>query len=198
MKSQLRKELRRRRRAFDPLERARRSKLAAAAVTRLPQFKAGARVAIYLPFDGETDTSDLIAAARRRRVRIFTPVIVDRRHGRIRFQPLTGRTRRGVFGIHVPSRKGRPIEPRWFNLMVVPLVGVDHAGHRLGFGGGYYDRALAFRRTRLRWPGPRLVGLCFGCQKVPTVHAQPWDARLDAIATEAGLELFPIEDGECK
>src|SRR6267378_1458496 len=49
-----------------PAEHALRSDLAASAVTRLPAFKAGARVAVYLPFDRETDTAALLAAARRR------------------------------------------------------------------------------------------------------------------------------------
>jgi 5-formyltetrahydrofolate cyclo-ligase len=193
MKPELRKSLRRKRRAFGPFESARRAKLAAAAVTRLPQFKAGARVAVYLPFDGELDTAGVLAAARRRGVRIYVPVVVDRRHSRIEFHPLSSGTRRGTFGILVPSGRGRPTPPRWFDLMLVPLVGVDTLGRRLGFGGGFYDRALAFRRARRTWPGPRVVGYCFDCQRVDTVFAESWDARLDALATESGITLFPRE-----
>ena len=51
------------------------------------------------------------------------------------------------------------------NLIVVPLVGVDAEGRRLGMGGGFYDRALEFRRRRRHWTGPRLVGLAFDCQR---------------------------------
>lgn len=193
MKNPLRMQLRRRRRAFAPAERARLSKLATAAVTRLPQFKAGARVAVYLPFDGETDTCYLIASARRRGVHIFVPVITDRRHSRIRFYPLAGETRPGVFGILVPRRKGLPTDPRWLDLIVVPLVGIDCEGHRLGMGGGFYDRALAFRHARRRWPGPRLVGFGFDCQRVTSVFRGSWDTRLDALATESGLALFGRE-----
>ena len=154
------------------------------------EFKAGARVALYLPFDRETDTAALIAAARRRRVRVFVPVVVDLRARRIRFYPLSGRTERGVFGISVPRRHGRPTAPRWLDLIVVPLVGIDGGGRRLGMGGGFYDRALAFRRRRRAWMGPRLVGLGFDCQRVATVYADSWDVRLDAMATESGLEEF--------
>ena len=196
MKLELRRELRRKRRALGPDERARRSKLAAAAIVRLPQFKAGARVAVYLPFDGETDTAAIVAAARRRRVRIFVPVVTDRRHGRIRFYPLAGATRRGTFGICVPRHTGHPAAARWFELIVVPLVGIDGMGRRLGFGGGFYDRALGFRRTRRWWQGPRLVGFAFDCQRVDTVSAQAWDVRLDALATESGLTRFAREARE--
>ncbi len=156
-------------------------------------FKAGACVAVYLPFDGETNTAALLAAARRRGVRMFVPVIADLRHRRLSFHPLSGRTSRGVFGIAVPHRSGRPLAPRWFDLIVMPLVGVDAHGYRLGMGGGFYDRALAFRRLRGAWRGPRLVGLGFDCQRIDSRFADAWDVRLDALATESGLQLFPKE-----
>jgi len=76
------------------------------------------------------------------------------------------------------------------DLIVVPLVGVDGRGLRLGMGGGFYDRALAFRRVRKSWKGPRLVGLAFDCQRVDTVFADGWDVRLDSLATESGLVHF--------
>jgi len=154
-------------------------------------FKSGARVAVYLPFDRETNTAALLVAARRRRIQIFVPVVSDLRHRRMRFHPLEGKTRRGVFGISVPHRGGRALEARWFDLIVVPVVGIDVQGRRLGMGLGFYDRALAFRRHRRHWMGPRLVGLGFECQRAESVCAQPWDARLDALATELGLEYFP-------
>ena len=95
-----------------------------------------------------------------------------------------------MFGISVPHRNGRAIESRWFDLIVVPLVGVDPRGRRLGMGGGFYDRALAFRRCREHWMGPRLIGFGFECQRAATVFAQPWDVCLDALATESGLTHF--------
>lgn len=197
MKTQLRKLLRARRRALGEHDHALRSRLAAAAVARLAAFKAGARVAFYLPVRGEMDTAALLAAARRRGVRAFVPVVTDVRHRRLRFHPLTGRTARGAYGILVPDGIARrpvtALAPRWFDLVVVPLVGVDRHGHRLGMGGGYYDRAFAYRRLRHRWMGPRLVGLAFECQKVDSIRGDPWDLKLDALATEAGVEFFRRE-----
>jgi 5-formyltetrahydrofolate cyclo-ligase len=192
MKAQLRKELRARRRGLSAADHALKSNLGASAITRLPAFKPGARVALYLPFDRETNTAALLIAARRRRVRVYVPVIESRRHARLRFFPLSGKTRRGVFGISVPHGAARrhTVAPRWFDLIVAPLVGVDGEGRRLGMGGGFYDRALAFRRTRQLWRGPRLVGLAFECQRTSAVYAQPHDIRLDAVATERGVHHF--------
>jgi 5-formyltetrahydrofolate cyclo-ligase len=190
MKVPLRKHLRAQRRSLSAADHAHRSRLAARAVARLPMFRAGKRIALYLPFDRETDTAALIAAARRRGMRLFVPVIVDRRHSRIRFYPFDGKTRRGVFGISVPSSLARPTASRWLNLIVIPLVGVDASGRRLGMGGGFYDRALEFRRRRRHWPGPRLVGFAFDRQRTDASFAEPWDLRLDSLATESGLKHY--------
>jgi 5-formyltetrahydrofolate cyclo-ligase len=194
MKGSLRKELRARRRALTPGEHALRSDLAASAITRLPAFRSGARVAIYLPFDREVNTRALLIAAQRRAVHIYVPVITDVAHRRMSFYPITGRTRRGTFGISVPhaapGRAHRQLGPRWFDLVVVPLVGIDRGGRRLGMGLGFYDRAFGFRSHRLHWRGPLLVGLAFECQRVESVHPKPWDLALDALATERGLVHF--------
>ena len=190
MKDKLRKALRAQRRSLDPAEHTRRSARAAAAVAAMARFKAGARVAVYLPFDREIHTAELLAAAHRRGVRLYVPVIADVRHRRLRFLPLSGKTRRGTYGIAIPVESGRWLAPRWFNLIVVPLVGVDGDGRRLGMGGGFYDRALAFRRVRHHWRGPLLVGFAFDCQRVADVFAEPWDARLDAAASESGIVYF--------
>ena len=67
-------------------------------------------------------------------------------------------------------------------LIAVPLVGFDGAGHRLGMGGGWYDRTLA---SRLQRPAPPwLVGVGFEAQRIEAVGAQAWDVPLDAICTE--------------
>jgi 5-formyltetrahydrofolate cyclo-ligase len=192
MKPTLRRELRARRRALGAAEHRRCSRDAAKAITALPEFSAGKRIAVYLPFDAEADTAWLIAAARRRGIRVYVPVVTDLRHARMRFYPLDGRTRPGAFGIHVPSLAAASISPRWLDLIVVPLVGVDAVGRRLGMGRGFYDRALDFRRQR-RWRGPRVVGLAFECQRTAAGFAQPWDLRLDALATETELHHFSGE-----
>ncbi len=157
---------------------------------RLRGFRAGKRVALYLPFDREVDTAALIRAAQQRGVQIFVPFISDRRHCRLRFFPLIGETSPGAFGISVPRLRTAPISPQWLNLIVVPLVGVDGDGRRLGMGGGYYDRALAFRRRRSIWKGPHLVGLAFQRQRTDLKFAEAWDIQLNSLATETGVEQF--------
>ncbi len=163
VKATLRKLLRTQRRSLSANRHADLSSAAAGALMRLRLFRAGKRVALYLPFDRELDTAALIDSARRRRVQLFVPVIIDRRHCRLRFYPLKGETRPGVFGISIPRLRATPVLSQWLDLIVIPLVGVDSGGRRLGMGGGYYDRALAFRRrrticmARIWWALPLIV-----------------------------------------
>ena len=68
------------------------------------------------------------------------------------------------------------------SLLLVPLTGFDAAGNRLGMGGGWYDRSLAFRRER---PAPPwLVGAAYATQCTEQIPVEPWDVRLDAICSE--------------
>ena len=90
----------------------------------------------------------------------------------------------------MPRLRLTPISAQWLDLIVVPLVGVDGEGGRLGLGGGYYDRALALRQRRRFWKGPHLVGFAFDCQRTSVNFADAWDERLDSLATESGVEHY--------
>ena len=72
-------------------------------------------------------------------------------------------------------------------LVVMPLVGFDARGHRLGMGGGWYDRSFAFRNPAT--PPPWLVGVGFDAQRVPRLEPAPWDVMPDAICTETNTLL---------
>ena len=58
-------------------------------------------------------------------------------------------------------------------------------GHRVGMGGGYYDRSFAFLQQRHHWRKPRMLGIAYEFQKQPAIRPNAWDVPLDAIATEA-------------
>jgi 5-formyltetrahydrofolate cyclo-ligase len=89
----------------------------------------------------------------------------------------------GAFGVMRPAGT-EPLVPR---ALIVPLLAWDRRGHRLGYGGGFYDRTLA----ALRAAGPVLaVGLAYSAQEMAEVPVEPTDARLDALACEDGLIRF--------
>lgn len=82
------------------------------------------------------------------------------------------------FGTLAPSEIAPKAEPDY---VLMPLLGFDRFGTRLGYGGGYYDRTLA------ALPDARAIGCGYACQELDEVPADAYDARLSAIATEAGI-----------
>lgn len=86
------------------------------------------------------------------------------------------------FGTLAPSDLAPRAEP---DLILMPLLGFDKAGTRLGYGGGYYDRTLARLGKR-----PMLVGLAFSAQGLEHIPRDAHDVPLDAVVTETGVEFF--------
>lgn len=86
------------------------------------------------------------------------------------------------FGTLAPSDLAPRSEP---DLILMPLLGFDKAGTRLGYGGGYYDRTLATMRKK-----PMLVGLAFSAQGFDHIPREAHDIPLDAVVTENGVEFF--------
>jgi 5-formyltetrahydrofolate cyclo-ligase len=183
----LRAALRAQRQALSTAQRAHAAKLVARHVGRLLHLRPGARVALYAAVRGELPTDELIALARRRGWTIYLPRIDHRRRGRkMQFVQLGARHRTNRLGIEEPQG-ARTISPRRLDIVFLPLVGFDARGVRLGAGGGYYDRAFAFRRWRSFWHTPRLVGVAYAFQQVERITPAAHDVLLDAVVTEKGM-----------
>ena len=182
----MRQELRRRRASLPPAERARAARSIAAQLAAAGLLRPGLRIGAYLAVRSEISLAPFITLARRAGCRLWLPRIADTRTHRMTFVPADAPLQRGPHGIPEP-RAGARCAAQRLQLILVPLVGFDAAGHRLGSGAGYYDRALAFRAGRRRWRGPRLIGVAHSCQQAAAIAALPTDIPLDAVVTEKGL-----------
>jgi 5-formyltetrahydrofolate cyclo-ligase len=88
------------------------------------------------------------------------------------------------FGIPEPDiESASALPPEAMSLVVMPLVGFDSKGHRLGMGGGWYDRSFSFRNSAM--PPPWLVGVGFDVQCTDALEVEAWDVTPDAICTES-------------
>jgi 5-formyltetrahydrofolate cyclo-ligase len=187
-RSALRAHLNAQRRALSADERARAARLVARNADRALRLQAHWRIAVYAALPRELDAAPLIALAVSRGCRIYLPRIDQQRASRgMRFVEMRGGGwRRNRLGIAEPAG-GAALGARWLDLVFLPLVGFDRGGVRLGAGGGFYDRAFAFRNLRSRWHAPRLVGLAYAFQEVDSIGAAAHDVLMDAVVTETGM-----------
>lgn len=146
------------------------------------------RLAGYLANDGEPSIDLLFETCTRRNIPYCLPVL----HGqKLIFKPyVLGNTlKNNAFHIPEPSCK-QSFMTRYLSVILMPLVGFDKHGSRLGMGGGYYDRTLNFMRQPICKKAPLLIGIAYGLQAVEKLHRQAWDIPLDAVVTEQGLTCF--------
>jgi len=143
----------------------------------------GATIAGYHAHQNEADPARLLLALARAGAHIAFPRIV-RRDAPLEFHlvPEGEIMKPGAYGIHEPLEHWPRARPA---TLLVPLLAFDDAGHRLGYGGGYYDRTLA------ALPQARAIGIAYAGQRVDFLPHDAHDCRLDAILTENGLTEFP-------
>lgn len=184
---QLRRLLRQTRRALTPAQQREAARGLYRQLAQHPLFRRARHIALYLPNDGEIDPRLLLRAAQRRGKATYLPVLSPWPQTKMVFQRIR------------PGEKLRPnrfriLEPRmniarqrkvWtLDLVLLPLVGFDDAGGRLGMGGGFYDRSLAYLARRRQWRKPTLLGLAHECQKVERLAQASWDVPLQGTVSD--------------
>ena len=186
-KSELRKTLRRRRIAISRAQRNRCARRAALQLLRWRRLRQARHIAVYLSARSELSTAILIEYLLRQRRSLWAPVTGPA--AGMHFVPLRreSKTRRGPLNLPQPASTRPRRSAARIDLILLPLLGFDARGHRLGNGGGYYDRALAGPRPGRR---PLLVGYAYAAQETAAIPAESWDVRLDAVITEKGLRRF--------
>jgi 5-formyltetrahydrofolate cyclo-ligase len=137
-------------------------------------------VAAYLPADGEVDLGPLLQQLYDRGAETLLPVIGTARSLRFATWTPDDVLAANRFGIPEPVAEGTVVAGD-LDVVVLPCVAVDRRGGRLGFGAGYYDRALAVSRPRL------VVGVAFEVQVADDVGVLPHDQPLDVVVTERGV-----------
>ena len=184
-KQALRQAVLSRRDALDPRFRYEASLAAAKkAETAIVALK-GMMLAGYWPIRSEIDPRPLLSYMRDKGVRLCLPVVLDKETIAFReFLPDSELVQTG-FGTMGPDKNAPLVNPA---IMLMPLAGFDSRGHRLGYGAGHYDRALA--RFKAEGLEPLLIGMAFDAQQVPHVPNEPHDIALHQILTETGLRSF--------
>ena len=156
-----------------------------AGAANLIELEPGTVVSGFWPIRSEVDIRPLMFALREKGARLCLPAIIDKTT--IVFRELI----RGApmidmgFGTAGPGPEAEVLDPA---IMLVPLSAFDAGGQRIGYGAGYYDRAIS--KLIAKGISPRLIGIAFDCQEVATVPVEPHDVPLHEILTESGLRRF--------
>jgi len=171
-----------RRDALDPAWRIEASLKIAESGTGMIRLEPGTVVSGYWPMRSEVDVRPLMAALREKGGILCLPAILDRTTMVFR-ELVRGAELVGMgFGTFGPGPEAPVLDPQ---LMLVPLAAFDARGHRIGYGAGYYDRAI--ERLRAGGVEARLIGVAFDCQQVSLVPDEEHDVVMAEILTETGL-----------
>lgn len=181
VKADLRASALARRDGLDPAFRAAAS--AQAAALALPLFRgvpAAAVVAGFFPMRSEVDPRPLMQALAALGFKLALPCVTPDGLA-FRLWALGDPLAKRRFGLSEPLNTAPAVGPDAF---IVPLAAFDRRGHRIGYGAGHYDRALAQAPDALK------IGIGFAAQEVPAVPDEAHDQALDAVVTEQGVVRF--------
>ncbi len=145
----------------------------------LELFQKAKTIGVYMPLPDEVDITPFFQPLEKQ---FYTPAF-DERSGGYRLAEYGGDLKTGKFGVPEPAN---PVfAPKKIDLIIVPGIAFDLAGHRLGRGGGFYDRLLPqYQAMR--------IGICFDFQCLETVPAEPHDCTVDLLVTESQTLNFEM------
>ncbi|OGW56022.1 MAG: 5-formyltetrahydrofolate cyclo-ligase [Nitrospirae bacterium RBG_13_43_8] len=181
MKKKLRKEVLSKRDSIIPSERKKKDILIKQKLFCLPEFKTAKAILFYASFRTEADTTDIIEESLRMGKSVFVPKVDTIEH---RLQLYEIKDLRelspGYMGIPEPSLPDQRLhEIKDVDLAIVPGVGFDRFGNRLGYGAGYYDILLSDVKKKIPF-----IALAYEEQLIDTIPSERHDIKVDAIVTD--------------
>ena len=179
-KLRIRQVLRERKTALSPAERDEKSARVCRHVSA--QVPEGKTVMAYTSKELEVNTAPLIDTLLARRIPVIVPIIV-KEDVSLRLSYLRDRSVLvpSTFGVPEPIGSEIPADAKDIDIILLPMLGFDRTGSRIGYGAGYYDRFLE------KNPGLFKIGIAFACQEMDHLPLDPTDVRMDMIITEDGV-----------
>lgn len=182
-KRECRREGQRRRAGLDKAVRQKAQEEILRTLLQSPFYREADTLFSYVSYGDEVDTHGLITAALRDGKRVCCPKAEA--GGRMAFYRISGleELTEGFCGIREPAGTGQPCFPAGGSLVIMPGCAFDRDRHRIGYGGGFYDRFLAgFQKS-----GAVKAAVCFSCQILPYIPQEETDIRPDWLITEDGI-----------
>ena len=152
-------------------------------------YRSAQHIAVYWAVNGEVGLDPVIEDAWGKGKHVYLPVLENKA---LLFSPYRPDTplKKNRLGLPEPDvHPSAALSGKNMDLVLMPLVAFDSQGHRMGMGGGFYDRSFAFRLTSNTRMRPVLLGIAHDFQRVDRVHREPWDVPLDGVITEFATYL---------
>lgn len=186
--------LKQRRNSVTALHRLFKSHQAAQHLTRWEFLQHTKTVGCYLSFQAEMPTQAIIKSLWQKNKNVLLPLLHNNGSPTLHFHPYSPGTKltNNRFGIPEPHYNPQHETPaQSLDLVLMPLLGFDRCGSRMGMGGGFYDRTFEFiLHDTVNKKRPFMLGLAMDVQELSELERQPWDVPLDGILTESGIETF--------
>lgn len=168
-----------------PAERTEAAEAIALHLLAVPAVARANRVAAYLSMPSEPGTGPVLSGLHDRGIEVLVPISLD--DGSLDWVRHDPAARVATTGLGIPEPDGVRLGPDALatcDVVILPALAVDHAGHRLGRGAGYYDRALANARAVL-------CAVVFADELVAALPHEPHDVPVHMAATPAGVFRVP-------
>lgn len=188
-KPDIRKKYRQLRTQIQKHERDQAALAAARLLTGQAVFKTSRHIACYFGHKDEFQTKPLIEAIWNSGKICYLPVLTDVKSLYFARYNRDDELQPNQHQIPEPVNRQQMIHAEKLDLVMLPLVAFDHAGHRIGTGGGYYDRTFAFLFNKPE-KAPFMLGLGFKIQGCDNIQSDPWDIKLNGVLTEAEFLQF--------
>ncbi|RYY77201.1 MAG: 5-formyltetrahydrofolate cyclo-ligase [Gammaproteobacteria bacterium] len=158
---------------------------------KVPKFLRAQHVAVYIPNDGELNPIPIAQQLWKMGKQCYLPVLHPTQERQLWFVEYTPESilTPNRFGILEPDRRqSHKIAAQLLDIVLLPLVGFDRKGGRLGMGGGFYDTTFAFHKGKKT--KPHLIGLAHASQEVEHLEMADWDIPLYRVITDKEVILI--------
>lgn len=190
-RQQLRNELRARRNALTPSEQAQASQWLLRKLMSLPLIRRSQHIALYWAMDGEIDLAPIAEQLWKMNKHCYLPVLHPHQERQLWFVKYLPDSQLKLNRFKVPEPlydAGQKFPAHLLDAVLLPLVGFDAYGARLGMGGGFYDATFAFKKQKSKGK-PWLLGVAHACQQVEKLETEAWDVPLHGVVTDKAVIL---------